>query len=358
VGRTINSIRVEIEGQPVDNTNFVAVLRVRTGTPLVEAAVREGVAHLRGLGRYESVTVTPRAEGDGVALLFSLMPVHPINRLDFKGATGLDGRSLERAVLESAGGRLTAISGNTAAAAVRRALADEGFIRPEVTWALERTHQPHGSTLVLTVEAGARQRIGTIGVEGVSPLSRDEILSALEISSGEPYRRRALEDDLRELAEGLRTRRYYEASASHFTSGEGDVANLTVTVDAGPTFDIIVRGDPLPSGGVDEWVPLRRENSADQDLLEDSALRIKWALQAEGYWRANVEVHPQEQPGGRQVIVTVTVNRGRKYYLRDVMVTGNAHFTTEQVKDVLAIQTGERFREDEVQARVQALISR
>ena len=358
VGRAITSIRLEIEGEPVDNASLVGVLEVREGTPLVEAAVREGVAHLRGLGRYESVTLTAQAEGDGVALVFSLVPLHPINRLDFEGATGLDGRSLERAVLESAGGRLTAISGEAAAAAVRRALADEGFVRPEVNWALERTHQPHGSTLVLNIEAGARQRIGTIKVEGVSPLQPEEVLKALELASGEPYRRRALEDDLRDLAESLRARRYYEAAASHATAGEGDVVNVTVNVDAGPIFDIILRGDPLPSGGVDEWVPLRRENSADQDLLEDSALRIKWALQAQGYWRASVDVHPQEQPGGNQVIVTVTVNRGRKYYLRDVVVTGNSHFTTEQVKDVLAIDTGERFREDQVLARVQALLSR
>jgi outer membrane protein insertion porin family len=358
VGRVITSIRVEIEGEAVDNSSLVAVLEVRTGTPLVEAAVREGVAHLRGLGRYESVTLTPQADADGVALLFSLIPLHPINKLDFKGNTGLDSRSLERAVLESAGGRITTVSGEAAAGAVRRALADEGFALPEVTWVLERTHQPHASTLVLTIEAGARQRIGTIKVEGASPLTPDEVRKALEIASGEPYRRRALEDELRDLADGLRSRRYYEASANHFTTGEGDVVNMTVTVEAGPIFDIILRGDPLPDGGVDEWVPLRRENSADQDLLEDSALRIKWALQAEGYWRATVDVQPQEQPGGNQVNVTVTVNRGRRYYLRDVVVSGNSHFTTQQVQDVLAIETGDRFREDEILVRVQALLSR
>ena len=358
VGRTISSIRVEIEGEAVDNASLVGVLEVRTGTPLVEAEVREGLAHLRGLGRYESVTLTARAEIEGVALLFSLIPLHPIDKLDFDGNTGLDGRSLERAVLESAGGRLTAVSGEAAAAAVRRALADEGFVRPEVTWVLERTHQPHGSTLVLTIEAGARQRIGTIQVQGTSPMQRDEILKFLDISAGGPYRRRALEDDLRDVADSLRARRYYEASASHSTTGEGDVVNVIVTVEAGPIFDIILRGDPLPKGGIDEWVPLRRENSADQDLLEDSALRIKWALQAEGHWRANVEVHPQEQAGGNQVIVTVTVNRGRRYYLRDVVVTGTSHFTAQQVKDVLAIETGGRFRQDEVEVRVQALSSR
>ena len=365
VGRTIASVRIEIEGDRIDSSSLIEVLQLRVGTPLVEAAVREGVAHLRGLGRYESVSLAAQAEGDGVALAFSLIPVHPVNKLEFKGSTGMDGRSLEGAVLDAAGGRLATISGEAAAAAVRRALADEGFARPEVTWALERTHQPHASTMVFNIEAGARQRIGAIKVESASPLSTQEILKSLGISTGDPYRRRALEDELRDLAESLRTRRYYEASASHFTTSptagsasQNDAVDVTVTVDAGPIFDIIVRGDPLPSGGVDEWVPLRRENSADTDLLEDSALRIKWALQAEGYWRAQVEVRPEEQPGGNQVIVTVTVNRGRKYHLRDVIITGNSHFTTQQIKDILAIPTGDRFRDDEVRARAEVLISR
>lgn len=358
VGRTITSVRIEIEGEPVDNPSLMTLLEVRPGTPLVEATVREGLTHIRGLGRYESAAVSAQAEGDGVALRYFLVPLHPINRIQFRGSTGLDGRSLERAVLEQAGGRLAAIPVATAAEAVRRALADEGFVRPEVTPSLEQTHRPHASTLVFNVEAGARQRIGKVNVDGVSPLSADEILQALDISAGAPYRRRAIEDDLRDVAEGLRARGYYEASASHFPTGEGEVVDLTVSVEAGPIFDIVVSGDPLPDGGVDEWVPLRRENSADEDLLEDSALRIRWALQAEGYWRANVEVRPEEQPGGQRVVVTVKVNRGRQYFLRDVVVTGNAHFTTSQIREMLAIETGKPFREDQVRVRVQTLLGR
>ena len=365
LGRTIASIQMDVEGDRIDSTSLLEVLQLRTGTPLAEPAVRESLAHLRGLGRYESVSLGVQAEGDGVALAFSLIPLHPVNKLEFKGSTGMDGRSLEGAVLDAAGGRRATVSGEAAVAAVRRALADEGFVNPVVTSTLERTHQPHASTLVFNIEAGPRQRIGAVNVQESSPLSPEEVQKSLGISTGDPYRRRALEDELRDLAESLRTRRYYEASASHFTTspasaggGQSDVVDVTVTVDAGPIFDIIVRGDPLPSGGVDEWVPLRRENSADTDLLEDSALRIRSALQAEGYWRAQVEVRPEEQPGGNQIIVTVTVNRGRKYHLRDVVITGNSHFTTQQVRDILAIPTGERFRDDEVGARAQLLISR
>ncbi|MEO6223592.1 MAG: hypothetical protein ABIP90_10085, partial [Vicinamibacterales bacterium] len=118
VGRVITAVRVKIEGVPADNPSLIDLLQVRTGTPLVEATVREALMHVRSLGRYESATVSVQAESSGAALVFSLVPLHPITGVVFRGSTGLDGRSLERAVLEQAGGRMTAVAPNAAADAV------------------------------------------------------------------------------------------------------------------------------------------------------------------------------------------------------------------------------------------------
>jgi len=348
VGRTVTSVRLEVEGAAIENSSLMALLEVRTGTPLTEAAVLNSFAHLRGLGRYESMSVRPQADGQGVALVFALVPMHPITRLEFRGTTGMDGRSLERAVLEQVGGRISAITSEAAAAAVRRVLADEGFLRPTVTPEIDRVHEPHASILVLNVDAGPRQRVGTVQIRGDSPLPVDEILGAVGVSSGGPYRRRAIEDALRGVAEGLRARRYYEAAASHFATADGDLVNVTVTVEAGPVFDIVVTDEPLPAGGVDQWVPIRRENSADQDLLEDSALRIMWALQNEGYWRASADVRLEEQPDANRMIVKVQVTRGRRYRLREVTVSGNTFFKTPEVVALLALKTGEPFRVSDV----------
>ncbi len=357
VGRVTTAVRIEIEGQPVNETGLAALFAVRVGTPLSEGDVRETLAHIGSLGRFETVTVSAIPDGDGVILVFSLSPRHPIDRIEFRGTLGLDRRSLERAVLEQAGGRLSGIVVSAAATAVARLLADEGFFRPRVTPSLESTHEAHRSSLVFDVEAGPRQRIGGIAVTGASPLSAEEVIRAVRISTGAPYRRRALEDGLRAVAEGLRARRHYEASASHFAIGDGEVVDVTLTVEAGPIVDIVATGDPLPSGGLDQWIPIRRENSADDDLLEDSAFRIRSALQREGYWRARVDVQRLEQPEADRVLVTVNVQRGRRYQLRAVSVSGESYFDEADVHELLALRLGEPYREDEVDARVQALVA-
>ncbi len=357
IGRTVTLVRVEIEGRPVAQASLFELLEVSRGQPLSEAAVRESLAHLRNLDRYETVAVTLHADAEGVVVLFSLTLRYPIDRLEFRGMLGLDGRSLERAVMEQTGRRLAAVKNEGAIEAVGRLLADEGFYRPVVAATVEPRHDVHAATLVVTVEAGPRQRIGNITVGGDSPLSAAEVLEALNVSPRAPYRRRAIEDALRAVGERLRTRRYYEASANHFPTGDGEVVDLTITVEAGPIFDIIATGDPLPPGGIDQWIPIRRENSADEDLLEDSAFRIEANLRRGGYWRARVDVRREEQPGGGRIVVTVNVAQGRRYRLRDVTVVGNTFITTPDVRTLLALSQGDLFRDDVATGRVQALIA-
>jgi outer membrane protein assembly factor BamA len=355
LGRNVTVVRIEIEGRVVDEPNLIALLELRPGAPLRDAEVRESLRHLGNLGRFDTATLSATADGSGVAVRFSLMPRHPIERVEFRGTLGLDRRTLERAVIEQVGGRVTAIRMEAAAESVRRALADEGFYRPTVVPSVEQVHEVHRSTVVLTVEAGPRQRIGSVSITGQSPLTQDALMAAVDIGVGTPYRRREIEDRLREVAEGLRARRYYEASASHFATGEAEVVELTITVDAGPIVDIVIVGEPLPPGGVDQWIPIRRENSADEDLLEDASFRISRALQREGYWRARVTVQRVEDPAAARMVVNVDVRRGRRYRLRDVTIAGNTFFPSSDVRGMLALKFGEPFDDAAVIARVAAL---
>ena len=61
------------------------------------------------------------------------------------------------------------------------------------------------------------------------------------------------------------------------------VANLTLTVQPGPRVRVVFTGDPLPSDRRAELVPVEREGSVDEDLLEDSSNRIEEYLRAQGY---------------------------------------------------------------------------
>ncbi len=356
LGRPVTAVSVEVEGRPDTSVTFTELLEVRVGDILRGEAVRESLAHIYNLGRYDDVAVMAAPDGAGVRVVFALTPTHPIDRVEFRGNLGLDRRALERAVLEPFGGRASAARTDGAKEAVERILIDEGFARPQVVPTLEQGHDVHRSTLVLTVDAGPRQTVGSVQVLGASPLGRADVTTRVGLSPGAPYRRRATEDALRQVAERLRSLRFYEASASHYaTPVGGDVVDVTVTVEAGPEVLIVVAGDPLPPGGQDEWIPIRRENSADDDLLEDSAFRIRQALQQEGYWQADVVPRRDEDTAAGRMVVTFTITRGLRYRIASVEVSGQSHFSEADIRGLLRLNEGDLFVEALVDARLGAL---
>jgi outer membrane protein insertion porin family len=356
LGRSVTAVSVVVEGAADPSMIFTDLLEVRVGDTLRGDAVRESLSHLYNLGRYDDVAVVAEPDGAGVRVVFALTPTHPIDRIEFRGALGLDRRTLERAVLEQFGGRASAARMDAAREAVTRLLIDEGYSRPNVVPTLEQTHEVHRSTLVLSVDAGPRQTVGSVQVQGASPLGRADLTTNIGLSPGAPYRRRATEDALRQVAERLRSLRFYEASASHFaTSVGGDVVDVTVTVDAGPEVRIVVAGDPLPAGGQDEWIPIRRENSADDDLLEDSAFRIRQALQREGYWQATVEPRREEDVTSGRMVVTFTISRGLRYRIASIQVSGQSHFSEADIRGLLRLNEEDLFVEALVDARLGGL---
>lgn len=356
LGRQVTSVQIEVEGRREPDASLLPLLEVRVGQPLRADAVRESLAHLFNLGRFEDIVVSAYPDGSGVTVVVSVVPVHPIDRLQLRGSLGLDQQTLERGILAQVGGRIGAATPDAARAAVLQLLTDEGFARPSVEVTLEQTHDVHRSTLVLTVDAGPRLRVGRVTVEGTSVLGQDAVTRQVGLVEGAPYRRRATEDALRAQAERLRGLRFYEASVTHFAAAPADDrVDVTVTVTSGPQVRIVLAGDPLPPGTIDDWVPIRRENSADDDLLEDAAFRIRRALQQEGFWRATAEARREVSADGRDMVVTMVVTRGPRYRLAGVEVSGTSHFSVADVRSLLALSIGSPFVEDVVDARVGAL---
>ena len=78
------------------------------------ADVRESVAHLYSLGRFEDVRVDASLAANGVTVRYDLSPVHPVSKIAFawkSRAPGVDEDRLRRAVIERGG---TSLKGGAA----------------------------------------------------------------------------------------------------------------------------------------------------------------------------------------------------------------------------------------------------
>ncbi len=346
IGHPIASVRLEIEGRETTDPKLLAVVETRVGRPLAMTDVRESITHLFSLGRFEDVQVHAERAGDGVALRFALDPVHPVAKIDFAGsldAAGVDEGQLRRAVVERFGVSPAVGRMNDMARLIADQLQQRGYLHPVVTPRADLEHAPDRATLVFTVEPGVRTRIGTVRVTGTPSVPVPALLDEMGLAAGAPWQREVLAQRIDKFVAGRRTKGFYEASVAPAVELADDdrVANITLTVAPGPHVRVVFAGDPLPADKHDELVPVEREGSVDEDLLEDSSNRIEEYLRGQGY-RDAAAPHTRAETNG-ELVITFSVKKGAQYRVSHVDISGNASVPLADFAEGLRVRDGQPF---------------
>lgn len=345
-GRTISSVRLFVERVPTTDAGLAELVETRAGEPLMMTEVRETISHLFSLGRFQDIQVEAvDAPDGGVALLYNLIPIRAVERIEFSGTLGLTKGLLERTVEERFGrtpqlGRAAEVT-----RVLERLYEDHGYFARSLRVSSTELDDPPRTILTYEVDAGPQARIGGIAVEGSPPGTREALLGRLRVAPGRPYDRIELDRRLTEYTASLRDRGHLQATATHrvAVSEDGRVADVTLSVLPGPLVSITFSGDPLPGDARRDLVPLEREGSVDEDLLEDSVQRIREHLRRQGYWKAEVALEREEQDS--RLILNFDVRRGPLYRVapEGVEITGNASIRDEQLRPLVLLTPGEPY---------------
>ncbi|HEX7087075.1 MAG TPA: POTRA domain-containing protein [Vicinamibacterales bacterium] len=355
VGRPVTTQVVAVEGRPVTEGGLLDLVQTRPGEPLTVEDVRETIAHFAGLGRFEDVVVQAHEEPGGVRVSYELVPVRLIRRLEFQGRVELSSRLLRSRVADRLGDVFSRARLDEMVRALEAVYQDHGYMEARI---LPRPDLPSADreTLVVEIEAGPRLTISRVTVDGNAPMPLTEIPRITGLSAGQPYRRAEVDRRLAKLVEDLRDRGYYEARADHVLEPDPDgrTAELAIAVDAGARIQVLFEGDALPEGDRQALVPVEREGSADEDLLEDSAIRIRDRLRAEGYRDASVEY--ARMPRGEELAVVFTVDRGPRYRTGTVRIEGAATLPAPELEPLLRTRAGDPFVQAAVDRDAAAIV--
>jgi len=357
LGKPIGSVRLVVEGRDTADSLLNDIVGTAQGQLLSMVQVRETVAHLFSLGRFEGVSVDATLEGGRVALRYELVPIHPVSRIRFAGplgVPGIDEGALRRAVLDRYGVSPPLSRAADMTRILSDALRERGYLHPSITLRPEIEHEPERATLVFTIDPGARTRIGVVEVLG-PPAERAGVLSRLGLVPGAPYQRDALSARIERYTEERRKRGYYEAKiVPSVRLGEQDlVADLTLAVTPGPRVRVVFTGDPLPSDQRTVLVPVEREGSVDEDLLEDSSNRIEEYLRSQGY-RDGKAPHTREMANG-ELVITFAVKRGQQSRVATFEISGNASVPLAEFAAGLRLRDGQPFSAARLDADVQMI---
>jgi outer membrane protein insertion porin family len=358
LGRPVVSVRLTIEGRDSVEPELEDLVETKTGAPLSMAAVRETLKHLFSLGRFDDVRADATLAGAGVALVYELSPVHPVTRIEFAGTQdvpGVDEGRLRRAVTDRYGPAPPLGRADDAARVVADSLRQRGYLHAQVTPRAELHHDPDRATLFLSVVAGDRTRIGTITVSGAGGDDRARLLAALSLKPGDAWEPEALGQLIDDYLDRLHRRGFYEArlSESAKLADQDTVANVTLAFVRGPHVRVVFSGDPLPAPMRTELVPVEREGSVDEDLLEDSSHRIEEYLRSQGYRDAAAPFTRSET--GDELTITFNVKKGPLSRVQDVEISGNAALDAEAIGARMRTRVGQPFSSDVLDSDVAAL---
>ena len=358
LGKPVASVRLAIEGRPTTDRRLLGVLQVREGSPLSMLAVRETVSHLFSFGEFEDVRVHATGGEAGVELLFELAPIHPVHRVVITGLTGVAGADegrVRQALVDRFGASPSPGRASDIARFVETELGRRGYLHARVASKIALEHAPDRATLILSVEPGARTVVGAVEVIGSPGVAERELLDRLGITPGSPYQPELLGARVDEYLNNRRERGYYEARLAalpRFTN-EDRLVNISLDANQGPRVRIVFTGDQLPDDVRDELVPIAREGSTDEDLLEDSANRIRDYLHAQGYRDARV-THQRVQNEG-ELAVSFEIARGHRYSHAAVTVEGNEFFSSAALAPLLRVAAGQPFDAARLDADVSGL---
>jgi outer membrane protein insertion porin family len=360
LGKPIASVRLVLDGRDTTEPALVQIVETRAGTPLSMLEVRESVTHLFSLGRFDDVRVDASPEGAGVALRYELSPIHVVSKIEFAGqfpAPGIDVGELRRGLVDRFGtspplGRVDQLS-----LAIGDTLRERGYRHPEVSPRVAVDPRSERAALVFSINPGARTIVGTITIVGNAMMTQDEFLNRLGVAAGLPFEPDALNRRITSYIDMRRARGYYQARVTPaVTFADNDrVANLTLTVAPGPHVSVMFTGDPLPGATRTALVPIEREGSADEDLLEDSSNRIEEFLRAGGYRDAKAP-HTRQETGG-ELLITFAVHKGSQYRVSGVEISGGASLPLPDLRTSLRTRVGVAYSDANLDADVTAIES-
>ena len=341
-GRTIASVAWDADG-PVDGREVARLIELRAGSALDEDAIRRSVQNLFATERFADVEVEGEPVGpDRVAVTVHLFHAYRIEAIRFEGGPVSDD-ALRRALGYSVGGPYQEPEVQEGVGRLERFLTTEGYSEAAVSTRTEFDRASFEARVIYRIVPGPPTRLVSPIFDGdVAPFSAAKLIAVSKLKAGDRYR----EERARKAAQAIQD----------FLVGEGrlkaEVRLIGVDTQgrgAAPVFRADV-GPPIvfETVGVEEkkvrrdFLNLLKNQVFQEDLLIRYVATLRRQYQELGYHEARVDYTINEKTS--PIAVTLTVQRGPREYVSEVVLDGVRGFPESQVRELLLTRPRALFR--------------
>lgn len=351
-GRRITQVRFDPPTQPYGIAQLRDLVAVQAGEELSMAAVRKSIENLYATGRFQDISVDA-TEGDGGVIL----TFQTVNRW-FIGGQTIEGvkeppslTQLLNSTKLSLGQEYTEGRLRQAVENMRTLLHANGLYEAKIDTNIERDPETEQTEVYFGIEPGPRARFTDPIFRGSTILTPKDIIrstgwkrwwglggyktvSESRVETGIQRIRRSLEK--KDLLMSRVTLMGIEWKPDR------QVAVPTIEINDGQRVDLQIRGVRLSKGKRRSLIPIYQERSVDRELLNEGSMNLEAYFEAQGYFDASADFTLSEEPD-RQ-LVEYTVDRGPRYQLSKVDITGNNYFDDRTILERLSIVPATKIR--------------
>ena len=374
-GRTITSVELVFEGTP-DNPNvqaeLLSLLKVAPNTTFSAVRVRDSLQALFESGRVANTRVEV-LEDDAtrtgpVRLRFVVQRQVQIGDVRIELAGPVTGTPLSTDEIRA---RLNFVQPGTRlskqvilrnADEIQVYLRDRGYFNATV----EPVEQvgPRGirATVTYRITPGEQSRVEAfdINIKGFDAAS---VRNSLTLQPGVAFTRDDLGNDVNKTRDALIAAGYLSPLLEDprvERDAEKNTVRIVLNGAVGPKVNVVIIDYEINEKTQRELLPVKREGNIDYSAIVEGARRIRNKLQEDGYFFAEIEQtctvsNPPPDLGangtpetcenlnpvtlsGQTVTIQYQVNRGRRFRLSDIRITGTNKLAVEDIEAELKTQ--------------------
>ncbi|HUQ95712.1 MAG TPA: POTRA domain-containing protein [Bryobacteraceae bacterium] len=345
-GKPVGEIRFVPEAQPLSRTELSRIVLLAPGQPLTLSAVRVAIQRLYASGRYDDVEVDAALRDGKVVLTFATIQNWFISRVYVEGVDEPPNREqvvgaskLELGAKYTEEGLAAAIQG------IKDVLRSNGFYSPRIQPLVERYPKFDELHILFLIDAGSRAYFSRPVIAGNLRLSEESIINKTSwkrlwgLLGWKQITEARVQQGLERVRRTYLKQDFLLAKVDLKDLGFNLEENLVkphLGIEAGPKVRVDLTGAKLSKGRLKELLPVYQEQSVDQDLLEEGARKLKQHFQTQGYFDTDVS-YAVDKPSVDEETIGYEIDRGNRYKVVHVDISGNAFFDDLTVRERMSI---------------------
>lgn len=334
------------EGAEIPTEEFLALLSIGIGDPLVPERVRESVVNLYRTGRFESVTVLAREVQGGVQILFRVAHKRWLEEIRFEGNLSVPDSDLIRKILLRRGEEIVLEDFETSRQNLREYYRYRGYYSVQIAYRTE-TDRMHRTSVVFQVTEGPHSIVRQIELAGDLQISRFRFLNLLSTRLGGTLNGSRVDKDIKRITSYLKKQGYYFPDVSYSAEDlqrELTGVKLIYSVTTGPRYSVRVRtSEGINTKKFLKWIKEIFLNARGQDdAMDDSYKKIREYILGIGYPFVFLQ-WSREEEGTTEVKLTLDIDRGWHSTVGEISVLGVEALSGEDVSAALGVSMGDPF---------------